>query len=188
VQQRILVWAVVIVLGLVRLFELWLSRRHETRLRIRGGVRFPEDGFGGILLGQLLLFVGLVVEGAILDGARSVDAFTWAFLGAGVLALGLRHWCIWSLGDHWTIFVVVVPNARLVTRGPYRFLRHPNYVAVVLEFVAVLVAFRLWISLAAVAAITLPALAYRIRREEQALRPLRLAERTLRETAPRQTT
>lgn len=163
-------------LGLVRLYELDVDRRHRRNLHRRGAVRHGRDGLGILVASQLVLLGGLVVEGVILHRAAGLGPWTWAFLGLAVLALALRHWCVQTLGDHWTLAVYTVPGAPLVARGPYRFLRHPNYVAVAIEFCALPLAFGLWWTLAATALLGAPGLIYRVRREEAILRPLRNTE------------
>lgn len=169
----ILLFVVLGIFGVVRAVELVINHRHEKRLRARGGIRHPNDGLGIIIAAQVILFAGLLVEGILLPPDPRLAAWTWTFLGVAALALALRHWCIQTLGDHWTIHVMTVPGATLVRRGPYRFLRHPNYVAVAVEAVALTLAFQLWATLALVVAVGAPALWYRVRQEERALAPFR---------------
>lgn len=174
------------ILGAIRILELVIDRRHERRLRARGGYRIGNDGLPWIVLGQVALFLGLAAEGFLLPPSGTVGVATFSLLGLAAAALLVRHWCIWSLGDYWTIHVVIVPGARLITRGPYRFLRHPNYVAVAIESVSLCIAFEAWWTLLATAVLTGPALLWRIHREEAALRPLRGAQDDAK--GPRQTT
>ncbi len=86
-----------------------------------------------------------------------------------VLAQGLRWWCITTLGPHWNTRVIVVPGAPLVAAGPYRLLRHPNYVAVVVEGAALPLVHTAWVTAVAFTALNLVLLSVRIRVEEQAL-------------------
>lgn len=154
--------------------ELVINARNLRRLSARGGVRLPHDGFLPILLAQVLWIVGLFLEPFYpIGSALSVGPWTWPLLGVWLLAQALRYWCVVTLGQRWSILVITLPNEPLVTRGPYRFLRHPNYLAVAIEFLAFPMAFGLWATVAAGALVGGPALAYRIHREELALRPLR---------------
>ncbi len=86
----------------------------------------------------------------------------------GLLQL-VRLWVIASLGPHWTTRVIVQPGAPLVTRGPYRFLRHPNYAVVALEIPVLPLAFGAWRIALGFGLVNLALLAHRIRVEDRAL-------------------
>ena len=89
-----------------------------------------------------------------------------------LLAQALRWWCIATLGHQWNTRVIVVPGLTLVRRGPYRLLRHPNYVAVVLEGVALPLAHTAWLTAVLFTVLNAPLLAVRIRTEQRALTSL----------------
>jgi methyltransferase len=159
------------VLGLLlaeRAAELAIARRNDAWLRAHGAVFAPGDGLSLIVAAQVALIGGLAVEGALAPWA-AVDALTWAGLAVAVGAQGLRYWVIATLGSRWSIRVATLPGAQRVTRGPYRFLRHPNYVAVAAEAVALPLAFHAWATLLVALPLLLVALARRIVREERAL-------------------
>jgi methyltransferase len=86
-----------------------------------------------------------------------------------VLAQALRWWCITVLGPRWNTRVIVVPGLPLVERGPYRWLRHPNYVAVVLEGVALPLVHSAWITAVAFTVVNAGLLRVRISSENAAL-------------------
>ena len=86
-----------------------------------------------------------------------------------VLAMALRYWTIATLGDRWTTRVLVLPGAPLVTGGPFRFLRHPNYLAVAVEIFAIPLLHCAWLTAALWGGANLAVLAVRIRVEERAL-------------------
>lgn len=113
--------------------ELWLSRRHERALLARGAVQPPDPVYPMMRWAYPAAFVTMAAEGAIV-GAQPGTA---AVAGLVVFALGkaLKLWAIAILGERWTYRVFVLPDAPLVTRGPYRLMRHPNYVGVVGELV-----------------------------------------------------
>ncbi|MGE0360658.1 MAG: isoprenylcysteine carboxylmethyltransferase family protein [Vicinamibacterales bacterium] len=109
---------------------------HNARVLVgRGAVEPAGDVIGIMQWVYPLGFVLLGVEGALTGPAPP------AALGAGLavfgLAKALKAWAIASLGVRWTFRVLVPPGDSLVTRGPYRWLRHPNYVAVAGEFLGV---------------------------------------------------
>ncbi|MEO1172759.1 MAG: isoprenylcysteine carboxylmethyltransferase family protein, partial [Myxococcota bacterium] len=86
-----------------------------------------------------------------------------------LLAQGLRYWVIGTLGPMWNVRVIVIPGAAVVTAGPYRWLRHPNYLAVVLEGICLPLVHGAWITALAFSAANAWLLRVRIRCEEQAL-------------------
>lgn len=115
--------------------EAALSSHNARVLVARGAVEPAGDVIGIMQWTYPLGFVLLGVEGALTGPAPP------AVLAAGLVVFGLakalKAWAIASLGVRWTFRVLVPPGDPLVTRGPYRVLRHPNYVAVVGEFVGV---------------------------------------------------
>jgi methyltransferase len=93
-------------------------------------------------------------------------------LGLVVLAQALRWWCITTLGRQWTTRVIVVPGLSRVVRGPYRFLRHPNYVAVAIEGIALPLVHSAWITALTFTVLNAGLMVVRIRDESDALRRL----------------
>lgn len=151
-----------------RLVEVAVARRNTRRLVEQGASVVGQDGYAALFATHALFFAATAAE-AIASPWAGVG--WWSSIGLLAFLAGelLRGWSMLALGPRWTTRVVVLPSAPLVTRGPYRFLRHPIYVGVSLLLVGFCVAFALWLSLAAVAALQAIALAIRIRREESAL-------------------
>jgi len=131
--------SLIVVIGvlLLMLVELQLSYFNERALRARGAVEPPDDPYRLMRLAYPGAFVAMGLEGA--THALNRDA-----LLAGLVLLGgaklLKFWVMATLRDRWTFKVLVPKDAPLVTAGPYRFVNHPNYVAVILELVAVALA------------------------------------------------
>jgi methyltransferase len=113
------------------LAEARVSRRHEALLRARGAVEPPGDIYKLMAVAYPAAFLAMGLEG-ILRGVRPEGFFI-----SGVLMLaaskGLKYWAIGALGERWSFRVLVLPGVPLVTHGPYRYVAHPNYVAVVGE-------------------------------------------------------
>jgi methyltransferase len=123
-------------LGLVLLvmaFEASISRRNESTLRGRGAIEPAGDVYRTMQWAYPASFVVMAIEGAIFGTATGGATIAGALLM--VAAKALKFWAMASLGDRWTFRVLVVPEP-LVARGPYAWLRHPNYVAVVGELVS----------------------------------------------------
>jgi methyltransferase len=161
-----LVGAVVV----ARLVELRVARRHLRWARERGGVESGAGHYPVMVALHTALLLGCVVEVLLLD-RPFLPWLGWPMLALLVAAHGLRWWCIRTLGPQWNTRVVVVPGMPLVTGGPYRWLRHPNYVAVVLEGVALPLVHGAWLTAAAFTVLNLVLLlGVRIPAEERALR------------------
>jgi methyltransferase len=164
-----------VLIGLVvleRLAELVVSKRHSAWAKARGGV---EHGAGHYPW-MVALHTGLLV--ACLAEAWLLDRPFWPWLGWPMVAVVvaaqcLRWWCIRTLGPQWNTRVVVVPDLPLVTGGPYRLLRHPNYVAVVAEGIALPLVHGSWVTALVFTLLNVWLLTVRIRTEDAALAPAR---------------
>jgi len=157
----------VVFLAAQRLYELSISKRHEAALRARGAVEYGASHFPFIVFVHVLLLVGILFEVLVL-GAR--PSFWWPrALAVFVAAQMLRYSAIRALGPNWNVRVLVVPGARLVRTGPYKRLKHPNYVAVFFEVIAAPLMFGAWRTALIVGALNAVALYVRIRCEDEAL-------------------
>jgi methyltransferase len=157
----------VAVLGAVtlqRLSELVIARRNTRALMARGGVEVAAGHYPLIVLLHAAWLAGLWLLAWNLP-VRPVCL-------AMFLALqGLRIWTLLSLGERWTTRIIILPDAPLVVTGPYRFVRHPNYLVVVGEIAVLPLTFGLaWYALA-FSALNAAALTARIGAENRALRP-----------------
>jgi len=129
---RLLLFAVVFGTMLV---EARRASANERGQRARGGVEPAQDVYRTMRVVYPGAFLMMFVEGAL----RPSPPFFVVLLGALIFAVAklLKWWAILSLGPFWTFRVIVVPGARLVAAGPYRWLRHPNYVGVMGELIGV---------------------------------------------------
>ena len=120
-------WIAVGLVALQRLAELLIAQRNTRRLLAQGGREVGADHYP--------LLVGLHTAWlAALPVLLPADApANWWLLGLYLTLQPLRLWVIASLGPYWTTRIITLPDAPLVKRGPYRFLRHPNYLVVALE-------------------------------------------------------
>lgn len=164
---------VVGVVGLVavqRLLELRLSRRHERILRARGAVERGRGHYPLMVGLHVLWLVSTLVEG-FLRGA-ALPPYWPVALALFLLVQPLRYWAILSLGEHWNTRILVVPGAKLVARGPYRYFPHPNYVVVFVEIATFPLIFGAWITALVFSILNAALLYVRIREENRALAQL----------------
>jgi methyltransferase len=154
--------------GLQRLAELAISRRNAAWAFARGGVETGRGHLPAMIVLHTGLLVGCVAE------VRFARRRPRPALGRTMLALlvgcqGVRAWCIAALGRRWNTRVIVLPGVAPVTSGPYRYLAHPNYAAVVVEGVALPLAGSAWITAGAFTLANAGLLTVRIREERRAL-------------------
>ena len=166
--SQLLYALLVVAVGLERLAEMAVSKRHAAWAFARGGVEMGQRHFPWMVALHTALLVGCVVEVVAAD-RPFVPWLGWPMLVLVVLAQGLRWWCIATLGPRWNTRVIVVPGSPLVTGGPYRLLRHPNYVAVVVEGIALPLVHTAWVTVLVFTVLNAWLLTVRIRVEEQAL-------------------
>lgn len=160
--------ALVLLVGLERLAELRVSRSHTAWALARGGREYGAGHYPAMVVLHTGLLAGALVEVAVAD-RPFVPALGWPMLALVVLSQALRWWCIATLGRQWNTRVVVVPGLPLVRRGPYALLRHPNYVAVVLEGAALPLVHSAWVTAVAFTVLNAVLLRVRIRTEDAAL-------------------
>jgi methyltransferase len=151
-----------------RLVELVVSQRHLRWARERGALESGQAHYPAMVVLHIALLVGCLIEVQVLDRPFL------AWLGAPMLVLvasaqALRWWCIATLGQQWNTRVVAVPGLPLVRTGPYRWLRHPNYVAVVAEGAALPLVHTAWLTAVVFTVLNAWLLVVRIRCENRLL-------------------
>ncbi|MGC0380346.1 isoprenylcysteine carboxyl methyltransferase family protein [Streptomyces sp. SAI-129] len=151
-----------------RVGELVVARRNAAWTLARSGVEHGRGHYPVMVALHTGLLVCCLLEPLLAD-RPFVPALGWPMLALALLAQALRWWCITTLGPFWNTRVIVVPGARLVGAGPYRFLRHPNYVAVVLEVAALPLVHSAWLTAAVFSVANAVLLTVRLRCENTAL-------------------
>jgi methyltransferase len=156
----------ILILALVvlqRVGELWLSNRNTQRLLARGAREVAPRHYLLIVLVHALWLAALWWFAP----RRRIDAF---WLSLFVLLQLARIWVIATLGARWTTRIIVLPDAPLVSSGPYRWVHHPNYMIVAGEIAVLPLAFGLWAVALVFSVLNAAVLAIRIREENRALR------------------
>jgi methyltransferase len=151
-----------------RLCELVLSTRNARRVMALGGVEVGQRHYRVMTVLHTAFLFSCVGEVLLLHRPFP-GALGWAALGGALIAQGLRYWAIATLGYRWNTRIIFVPGAAPVTAGPYRFVRHPNYVAVILELLAVPLIHGAYLTAIVFTAANAMMLLVRIRAEEAAL-------------------
>ena len=155
----------VVILAIVtlqRLGELWLSNRNTSRLLSQGAREHAPAHYPLIVA----VHAGWLAALWLFALPRPIDGF---WLGGFVLIELARIWVVASLGPRWTTRIIILPDAALVRRGPYRFIDHPNYAVVVAEIAVLPLVFGLWWIALIFSLLNAAILTVRIREENRAL-------------------
>jgi len=160
--------ALLLCVALLRLVELGISKRHQREMLARGAAKVEEAKIGWMVLLHTAVLAGAALEVVLLQR----PFLPW--LAAPMVALFLaanvvRWWVIRTLGEHWNIQVMDSTRLGVVTSGPFRYVRHPNYAAVFAEMLALPLIHTAWITAAAGAVAHIGVLAQRLSTEERVL-------------------
>jgi methyltransferase len=171
VSSAALYVGLVAAVGLERLAELVVSARNVGAAKAAGAVERGLGHYPAMVALHTGLLVGAVTEVVVAD-RPFLGWLGWPMLALVLASQALRWWCIRTLGPRWSTRVVVLPGAPLVGTGPYRWLRHPNYLAVVVEGIALPLVHTAWVTAVLFTVADAVLLRTRIRCEEAALREL----------------
>lgn len=168
-----MIWYSVLIgaVAVERLVEVVVAERHRAWSRLQGGVEFGARHYPVMVVLHAGLLVGCLVEVFALH-RPFIPALGWTMLAVVVAAQVLRWWCITTLGRQWNTRVIVIPGASRVVGGPYRYVPHPNYVAVIAEGIALPLVHGAWITALVFTVLNLALLAERLRVENSALASL----------------
>lgn len=167
-MSRWLYLGLILLVAFQRSTELRLARRNERLARAAGAIEFGAGHFPWMVAIHTSFLISCVAEVWLLERPFAPPAAGAMLLLLGI-ATALRYWAISTLGERWTTRILVRPGVPLVTGGPYRFLRHPNYLAVVLEIAALPLVHGAWLTAVVFSVANAVLLMVRIRAENAAL-------------------
>ena len=127
---------------LLRLLELAVARRNEKWLLQNGAVEYGKGHYPVMVALHTLFLVALIAEYC----CRQNAAFSLPFFVTFLVLISLKVWVIATLGRYWNTKIYRIAHVSLVSRGPYRFVKHPNYIIVVAEIAIIPLVFHLYIS------------------------------------------
>lgn len=157
-------------------FEARLSARHERALRAAGAIEPPADVYRWMQIAYPAAFLAMALEAlgryAIFNRASGVGLVVF------VLAKAIKYWAVATLGSRWVFRVLVPPSSALVKHGPYRYMRHPNYLGVIGELVGLALVAHATIAGIVSVMVFAVLIAVRIRVEERALNRARSHQRS----------
>ena len=121
-----------VLVSIERIVELIISKRNLTWSFAQGGIEFGRSHYKYMVVIHVFLLLGSLTEVWIVRPHLNLT-LSWTMFALAIASQGLRWWCIGSLGQRWNTLVVIIPGKAAVTSGPYKWFKHPNYVAVVIE-------------------------------------------------------
>ena len=153
-----------------RMFHLALATRNARRAFARGAVERGRGHYPAMAAFHALFLVSAAAEAVVLKRPFP-GTLGWIALGSAIGAQALRYWSIASLGARWNTRIIVFPGMPPISRGPYRFMRHPNYLAVIVEIACVPLIHGCWLTAVVFSIGNAALLRVRIRAEEAAMGP-----------------
>ncbi len=150
-----------------RALELVLAKRNEKALKSKGALEFDEKGYRYIVAIHIAFFISLALEEVLLP--RGLNRYWVLLLIIFFIAQAVRYWAIATLGVYWNTKVLVVPGSQRVRGGPYKYVEHPNYMAVIVEIAVIPLIFSCYITAILFSMINLVLVRRRVKIEEDAL-------------------
>jgi methyltransferase len=165
---RLLYAALVGAVAVERLIEMAVSRRNARRLSRRGAVEVGREHYPWMVALHGAFLIACPLEVILLE-RPFFPWLGWPMLTLVAATMGLRYWVVATLGERWNTRVLYVPGAPLVRGGPFRWIRHPNYLAVVVELAALPLVHTAWLTALAFGLANALLLRRRLRVENDAL-------------------
>lgn len=154
-----------------RILELIISQRNLRWSFNQGGIEFGRSHYKYMVVIHVGLLGGCLVE-VWMTRPEFYPLLSWTMFALAMGSQALRWWCILTLGKRWNTLVVIIPGLPVITNGPYRWLKHPNYLAVVIEGVALPMVGFAWRTAIIFTFLNIFVLAARLRVENKALATL----------------
>ena len=159
---------IITVVIIQRLVELMIARRNEKWMLRQGAYESGARHYPLMVMMHIAFFLSLLLEVSI--GNRTLSPFWIALLTLFILAQVVRIWCLASLGRFWNTKIIILPGADVVKKGPYRFIRHPNYLIVTTELLVLPLLFSAYFTAILFSLLNVWMLSVRIPVEEKALK------------------
>lgn len=159
-----------------RLIELLIAKRNEKWMKARGALEFGQAHYRVMVLIHVLFLLLFFVE--VISFNKTISSAWPILLTLFFITQAGRIWALKSLGRFWNTKIIVLPHASITKRGPYRYLKHPNYVIVIIEILVIPLMFKAYFTFALFTLLNIIILSIRIPAEEQALKQLTDYNRT----------
>ncbi|MDQ0228821.1 isoprenylcysteine carboxyl methyltransferase family protein [Metabacillus malikii] len=158
---------VFIILLLERISELMIAKRNEKWMLRHGAVEFGTEHYGVIVAHHCMFLMCFALEVLYFD--KSISQFWMIIVPILLIAQFIRYWAILSLGNYWNTKVIIIPGTYIEVKGPYKFLKHPNYLIVIIEILFIPLLFKAYATAIVFSILNFIVIETRIRVEEEAL-------------------
>lgn len=137
--------ALLLAVGLLRIFELYVSRRNQQKMMAQGATKVAEPQFRFLVLVHTAVLIGAALEVVLLH-RPFIPALAAVMSVLFLAGNAMRFWVVRTMGKHWNVQVMNSTSLGVVTSGPFRFVRHPNYAAVMVEMLSLPLIHTAWIA------------------------------------------
>ncbi|MEI1421802.1 isoprenylcysteine carboxyl methyltransferase family protein [Bacillus cabrialesii] len=160
-------WLLIVILIAQRAAEMAVARQNEQKVKQQGAIEFGESHYPYIIIMHILFFLSLIAEVLLMNKQPSS---WWIGIAATIVSVqAVRYWALCSLGAYWNTKILVIPGAELVKKGPYKWMKHPNYTVVILEILLIPLLYQAYITMCLFSVVNAVLLTVRIRTEDKAL-------------------
>ncbi|WP_318183696.1 isoprenylcysteine carboxyl methyltransferase family protein [Metabacillus idriensis] len=156
-----------VIIILQRLTELFIAKRNEAYMKTMGGEEYGQKHYPIIVAVHILFLFSLMIEVIVFN--KEVSPLWLVILPIIAITQIIRYWAVFSLGSNWNTKIIIVPNLEVVSKGPYKFMRHPNYLVVAVEILFLPVLFQAYATAILFTVLNAAIMAIRIPAEEKAL-------------------
>jgi methyltransferase len=163
----------IITVILQRLAELIIAKRNEKKLFSLGAIEYDSAGYKVIVAMHTMFFISLIAEYVFLRKGIGLSSFWIPLFILFLFTQFIRYWALASLGEFWNTRIIILAGSPRIRKGPYKFLDHPNYAAVIIELAVIPLMFDCYITAIVFTAANLLVLKRRIKIENQALAQLK---------------
>ncbi|MUK87310.1 hypothetical protein GMD78_02695 [Ornithinibacillus sp. L9] len=160
-------WILIFFIICQRLVELLIAKSNEKWMKDRGGIEKGEEHYKWFIYLHCLFFLSVMVE--VMINGKPNHQLNYAFFFIFIAAQLCRIWCIYTLGRFWNTKIIVLPRVALIKKGPYKYVKHPNYIIVAVELFIIPMLFGAYISAFIFPVLHILLLKIRIPSEEKAL-------------------
>lgn len=157
-----------IIIVLQRYMEILIAAKNERWMKERGGIEVGQGHYKYFILLHVMFFLFIIIEVQKMSFVKTVPFHLVFFIIFAVAQIG-RIWCIYSLGKFWNTKIIVLPKVVLIKKGPYKYLKHPNYVIVFIELLTMPLIFGAYVTALIFPFLHLLLLIIRIPYEDKAL-------------------
>ena len=151
-----------------RIIELIISRNNEYYLKSISGMEYDRGGYKYIFSLHFLFFISIISEFLLFD--KQLNNYWYLLILLFLIAQFLRYWAIFTLGRRWCTKIIVLPNSGPISTGPYKYMRHPNYLAVIIEIATIPLIFNCYYTAIIFSILNIIMLIRRIKIEDGALK------------------